>query len=140
MTPDEIRDEIAKIRNTDVLSNLENFCEDLKLTLKTATPILDKYDITLTRKVVKEKDLPPIGKSTFRKDWAVVFLSHADTKKIHAIKTIREATGLGLKEAKELVEQHDSVIKSFVTKKEAEEFEEYWFGNSSYIGTHIEEI
>lgn len=42
-------------------------------------------------------------------------------KKIGAIKVVREATGLGLKEAKELVEGAPKVLKESVPKAEAEE-------------------
>ncbi len=44
-----------------------------------------------------------------------------DTKKIAIIKAVREATGLGLKEAKELVESVPSEIKKAAPKAEAAE-------------------
>ena len=45
-------------------------------------------------------------------------------KKIQVIKAVREATGLGLKEAKELVEGAPSPIKEGVDKEEAEKIAE----------------
>lgn len=42
-------------------------------------------------------------------------------KKISVIKVIREVTGLGLKEAKELVESAPKAVKEGATKAEAEE-------------------
>ena len=42
-------------------------------------------------------------------------------KKVGVIKTVRALTGLGLKEAKDLVESAPSPIKEGVTKEEAEE-------------------
>jgi len=42
-------------------------------------------------------------------------------KKIKVIKAVREITGLGLKEAKELVDNTPKAIKEGVTKEEAEE-------------------
>ena len=42
--------------------------------------------------------------------------------KVAVIKAVREATGLGLKEAKDLVEGAPSAIKEGVSKEEAEEF------------------
>jgi large subunit ribosomal protein L7/L12 len=50
-----------------------------------------------------------------------VFLSSAGDKKINVIKEVRAFTGLGLKEAKDLVEAAPKEIKSGVAKKEAEE-------------------
>lgn len=49
----------------------------------------------------------------------VILLSAGD-KKIQVIKVVRELTGLGLKEAKDLVDGAPKPIKSGVTKEEAE--------------------
>ncbi|WP_375329918.1 MULTISPECIES: 50S ribosomal protein L7/L12 [unclassified Candidatus Tisiphia] len=53
----------------------------------------------------------------------VVLVSSGD-KKIEVIKVTRELTGLGLKEAKELVDAAPKTIKSGVNKEEAESFKE----------------
>ena len=50
-----------------------------------------------------------------------VFLAAAGDKKINVIKEVRAFTGLGLKEAKDLVEGAPKEIKAGVAKKEAEE-------------------
>jgi len=50
-----------------------------------------------------------------------VFLTAAGDKKINVIKEVRAFTGLGLKEAKDLVEAAPKEIKSSVSKKDAEE-------------------
>ncbi len=50
-----------------------------------------------------------------------VFLAAAGDKKINVIKEVRAITGLGLKEAKDLVEGAPKEIKGGVAKKEAEE-------------------
>ena len=50
-----------------------------------------------------------------------IFLSSAGDKKINVIKEVRAFTGLGLKEAKDLVEAAPKEIKGGVAKKEAEE-------------------
>jgi len=49
-----------------------------------------------------------------------VILKSAGEKKIQVIKVARELTGLGLKEAKELVENLPKPVKTGVTKEEAE--------------------
>jgi large subunit ribosomal protein L7/L12 len=50
-----------------------------------------------------------------------VILKGDGGKKINAIKAVREITGLGLKEAKELVESAPKPVKEAVSKEEAEE-------------------
>ena len=50
-----------------------------------------------------------------------VILSGAGDKKIQVIKVVRELTGLGLKEAKDLVDGAPKPVKEKVTKTEAEE-------------------
>ena len=50
------------------------------------------------------------------------FLAAAGDKKINVIKEVRAITGLGLKEAKDLVEGAPKEIKGGVAKKDAEEF------------------
>ena len=50
-----------------------------------------------------------------------IFLAAAGDKKINVIKEVRSITGLGLKEAKDLVEGAPKEVKKGVPKKEAEE-------------------
>ena len=50
-----------------------------------------------------------------------VVLSAAGDQKIKVIKVVRDATGLGLKEAKELVDGAPKTLKENVSKAEAEE-------------------
>jgi large subunit ribosomal protein L7/L12 len=54
------------------------------------------------------------------KDEFDVVLTGAGDKKIQVIKTVRELTGLGLKEAKDLVEGAPKPVKEGVPKDEAE--------------------
>ncbi|HXX54196.1 MAG TPA: 50S ribosomal protein L7/L12 [Thermodesulfovibrionales bacterium] len=49
-----------------------------------------------------------------------VVLASAGDKKIQVIKVVRELTGLGLKEAKDLVDGAPKPVKTGVTKEEAE--------------------
>ena len=50
-----------------------------------------------------------------------VILKDAGANKIPVIKVVRDATGLGLKEAKELVDGAPKTVKEGVSKEEAEE-------------------
>ena len=55
------------------------------------------------------------------KDEFDVELTEVGANKVKVIKVVREVTGLGLKEAKELVDGAPKVIKEAVSKAEAEE-------------------
>ncbi len=53
-------------------------------------------------------------------EFDVVLTGYPDAKKIAVIKVVREATGLGLKEAKEAVETLPAKLKEAVSKEDAE--------------------
>ncbi len=61
------------------------------------------------------------GAPTEEKDSFEIVLASFGDKKINVIKEVRGITGLGLKEAKELVEAAPKSVKEGVKKEEAEE-------------------
>ena len=61
------------------------------------------------------------GVGAAEKDEFDVELTSAGSSKVKVIKAVREITGLGLKEAKELVDGAPKVVKEAVSKAEAEE-------------------
>ena len=61
------------------------------------------------------------GEVAVAKTEFTVVLSAAGDKKINVIKEVRAITGLGLKEAKDLVEGAPKVVKEGVSKADAEE-------------------
>jgi large subunit ribosomal protein L7/L12 len=61
------------------------------------------------------------GAAVEEKDEFDVVLTAAGEKKVNAIKVVRAITGLGLKEAKEMVDGAPSVIKEAASKTEAED-------------------
>ena len=61
------------------------------------------------------------GEAAVEKDEFDVVLTAAGDKKISVIKEVRSITGLGLKEAKDLVEAAPKAVKEAVSKTEAEE-------------------
>ncbi|HSJ39353.1 MAG TPA: 50S ribosomal protein L7/L12 [Planococcus sp. (in: firmicutes)] len=63
-----------------------------------------------------------------------VILSATGDQKIKVIKAVREVTGLGLKEAKALVDEAPKAIKEGVTKEEAEEVK----GKLEEVGASVE--
>ena len=63
-----------------------------------------------------------------------VVLASAGDQKIKVIKAVREVTGLGLKEAKALVDEAPKAIKEGATKEEAEEIK----GKLEEVGASVE--
>jgi len=63
----------------------------------------------------------PAGEAAEEKTEFDVILVAAGEKKINVIKEVRAITGLGLKEAKDLVEAGGKAVKEAVSKAEAEE-------------------
>ena len=108
------------------MSDLNKIIEDLsKLTVVEAAELSkqleEKWGVTAAAPVAAAAPgtAAPAGeeKSEFS-----LFLAAAGDKKINVIKEVRAITGLGLKEAKDLVEAAPKEIKAGVAKKEAEEF------------------
>ena len=63
-----------------------------------------------------------------------VMLTEVGAKKINVIKTVREVTSLGLKEAKDVVESAPKALKEDVTKDEAEAIKKKFEG----VGAKVE--
>ena len=61
------------------------------------------------------------GDAAAEKSEFTVVLKDAGAQKIQVIKAIREVTGLGLKEAKEIADGAPKTVKEGVSKEEAEE-------------------
>jgi large subunit ribosomal protein L7/L12 len=68
-----------------------------------------------------EQELGVSAAAAVEKDEFTVMLTGAGDKKIQVIKVVRELTGLGLKEAKDLVDGAPKPVKEGVNKAEAEE-------------------
>ena len=105
------------------MSDLNKIVDQLsKLTVVEAAELSkqleDKWGVTAAAPVAvaPEAAAPVEEKSEF-----TVFLTAVGDKKINVIKEVRAFTGLGLKEAKDLVEAAPKEIKSGVAKKDAEE-------------------
>ncbi|MGH2499037.1 MAG: 50S ribosomal protein L7/L12, partial [Candidatus Limnocylindria bacterium] len=63
---------------------------------------------------------PAAAEAAEEKSEFSVILKEAGASKINVIKTVREITGLGLKEAKDLVDGAPKPVKESVGKEEAE--------------------
>jgi large subunit ribosomal protein L7/L12 len=62
----------------------------------------------------------PAPKAEEKTEFTVVLTGFDAAKKINVIKVVREITGLGLKEAKDLVEGHPKPVKENIAKADAE--------------------
>jgi len=82
----------------------------------------EKFGVTAAAPVaVAAAAAGPAEEVEEKTEFDVVLKSFADGKKIPVIKVVRAITGLGLKEAKELVEAGDKAVKEGVAKDEAAE-------------------
>ena len=105
------------------MSDLNKIVDQLsKLTVVEAAELSkqleDKWGVTAAAPVAAA---PVAAEPAEEKSEFTVFLTAAGDKKINVIKEVRAFTGLGLKEAKDLVEAAPKEIKSSVAKKDAEE-------------------
>ena len=106
------------------MSNLNKIIDELsKLTVVEAADLSKqlekKWGVTAAAPVAAAPAIataPAEEKSEF-----TVFLTSFGDKKINVIKEVRAITGLGLKEAKDLVEAAPKEVKKDVPKKDAEE-------------------
>jgi large subunit ribosomal protein L7/L12 len=110
------------------MANLEQIAEDLSsLTVLEAAELSkmleEKWGVSAAAPVAVAGVAAVGGEAAAaeEKDSFDVVLAGAGDKKINVIKEVRTITGLGLKEAKDLVEGAPKPVKEGVTKDEAEE-------------------
>lgn len=81
----------------------------------------EKFGVSAAPVMVAAAGGAPGGAAAEEKTEFDIVLQDSGAKKIEVIKVVRALTGLGLKEAKDAVEQTPSVLKEGVAKAEAEE-------------------
>ncbi len=111
-------------------ANLEKIADELSaLTVIEAAELSklleEKWGVSAAAPVAVAGAVPAAGggEAAAEKDEFDVVLTAAGDKKINVIKEVRAITGLGLKEAKEMVEGAPQVVKSGVSKDEAAEIQ-----------------
>ncbi len=112
------------------MADLEKIAEDLSgLTVLEAAELSkmleEKWGVSAAAPVAVAAAGAPVGEAAAaeeEKDSFDVILAAAGDKKINVIKEVRAITGLGLKEAKDLVEGAPKPVKEGASKDEAEEF------------------
>ena len=83
--------------------------------------IEEKYGVSAVAAAAPAAGGAAAGAAAEEKSSFNVVLTEAGANKIQVIKVVRDATGLGLKEAKDLVDGAPKTIKENVAKEEAEE-------------------
>ena len=109
------------------MADLEKIAENLSsLTVieaaELSTMLEEKWGVSAAAPVAVAAAVPGVegGGAAAEKDSFNVELTSFGDKKINVIKEVRAMTGLGLKEAKDLVEGAPNTIKEDLTKDEAE--------------------
>ena len=82
--------------------------------------IEEKFGVSAAAAVVAAGAAAGTGAAAEEKTEFNVVLKDAGASKIAVIKAVREATGLGLKEAKDLVDSAPKTVKEGVSKEDAE--------------------
>lgn len=111
---------MATITREDVLGYLEsaNMLEVSAL----IKDIEEKFGVSAAAPVAVAATGPAAGSSAPAEEQSEfsVVLAEIGEKKINVIKVVREVTGLGLKEAKDLVDKAPNPVKEGISKEEAE--------------------
>ena len=107
------------------MADLNKIIDELsKLTVVEAAELSkqleEKWGVTAAAPVAAAPAAGAAAQSEEKTEFTI-FLAAAGDKKINVIKEVRSITGLGLKEAKDLVEGAPKEIKKDVSKKDAEE-------------------
>ncbi len=114
------------------MANLEQLVEDLsKLTVLEAAELAkmleEKWGVSAAAPVAVAAvpgAAPAAAEAAEEKTEFDVILASVGDKKINVIKEVRAITGLGLKEAKDLVEGAPKPVKEGVSKEEAEKIKQ----------------
>jgi large subunit ribosomal protein L7/L12 len=119
------------------MADLEKIAEDLSaLTVleaaELATLLEDKWGVSAAAPVAAAA-AAPAAEAAAEKDEFDVILTSAGEKKIGVIKEVRAITGLGLKEAKDLVESAPKAVKEGASKDEAAKLKEQLEGAGASV-------
>ena len=110
-------------------ADLDKIVEELsKLTVMEAAELSKKLEehwgVSAAAPVAMVAAAPGAGAAAEEKTEFDVVLTDAGASKIGVIKAVREITGLGLTEAKAIVEAAPKAIKEAVSKEDAQKFKE----------------
>ena len=93
----------------------------------------DRFGVTAAAPVAAASAAAPAAAAAEAQSSFTVVLTSAGASKIPVIKVVREVTGLGLKEAKDLVDGAPKTIKEGLSKEEAEKLKAKFEGSGATI-------
>lgn len=105
------KDQVVEFLSNLTVIELSNLVSELE----------EKWGVSAAAAVAVAAGPAAGGEAAEEKTEFDIILKDAGAKKINVIKAVRAITGLGLKEAKELVESAPSAIKEGVSKAECED-------------------
>jgi large subunit ribosomal protein L7/L12 len=111
VSKDEILDAISKLTLLEVVDLISDF--EKKFGVTAAAPV------AVAAPAAGGAVAAPVEEKT---EFTVLLKEYPADKKVTVIKVIREITGLGLKEAKDLVEGVPSTVKEGVNKADSDNF------------------
>lgn len=124
---------MADITKDDVIEFISNMSVlELSALVK---ELEDKFGVSAAAPVAMMGGVMPVGDAVAAEEQTEfdVILETFGDKKINVIKEVRAITGLGLKEAKALVEEAPKAIKEGVTKDEAQKIKEQLEGAGAQV-------
>ena len=119
------------------MANLEKIADDLStLTVMEAAELSkmleEKWGVSAAPAVAVAAAPADVAAAEEQDEFTVVLASYGE-KKINVIKEVRVITGLGLKEAKDLVEGAPTDVKEGIPKDEAEKIKEQLEGAGAKV-------
>lgn len=113
MTKEEIIQAIEQMTVKDLAELVKALEERFGVSAQVAAPVAVA--------AAPQAGAPAAGAAAEEKTTFDVVITNAGQQKIQLIKVVKEITGKGLKECKELVDKVPAVVKSGVSKEEAED-------------------
>ena len=128
---------MPEVTKTEVMQFIENMTV-LELS-EFITDLEDKFGVTAAAPVAAVGALPAgaagdVAEAAEEQTEFDVVLTSFGSQKIQVIKVVRAVTGLGLKEAKDLVEAVPKPVKEAIPKEEAEDIK----GKLEEVGAEVE--
>ncbi len=109
--PEIIKEQVVEFIENMTVLEMSEFVKELE----------EKFGVSAAAPVAVAAVAAGAGEAAAEKDEFDVVLTSFGEKKINVIKAVRAITGLGLKEAKELVDGAPNTVKEAAAKAEAED-------------------
>ncbi len=112
---------MAKLTNEDILNAIADM--SVMDVVELVSTMEEKFGVSAAAPVAAPVAAPDADEAPVEKDEFDIILTSFGEKKVAVIKAVRSITGLGLKEAKDMVESAPAAIKEGASKAEAEDIQ-----------------